>query len=217
MLTYEKAIAARLKSSRKKAGFRSARDAAASLGVSYPTYAGHENGSRGIREADLIAYSKAFNVSVNFLAFDSGNLSRRFVLPLIDLFGQNVQMDQSKLSDVAIGLVEVNPPFPIPEGLSAVRIPDGRFCPHYFSGELLLVAVSSSPVDCIAKRSLFLIETSPEGSGGRVAIPGTVLRKGDHAEAFDVQESNGRVHVNVKVIWSAQVVGVVSEPRDPLP
>lgn len=204
--------AERLREARKGAGFRSAKSAAIMLRVPYPTYAGHENGSRGIKDAELIEYSKAFNVPLSWLAFGSSKIYRRIVLPLIALFGQPDEMSKSRQKDFALGLVEVTPPFPIPEGLSAVRIPDGRFSPHYFEGELLLVSIAATPVDCVAKRSLFLIENSSESSNGRLAIPGTVLRESDNAGTFDVQETNGRVHFNVKVIWSAEVVGVVREP-----
>ncbi len=39
----------RLVAARKQAGFDSAADAAAALGVPYGTYAGHENGSSGFK------------------------------------------------------------------------------------------------------------------------------------------------------------------------
>jgi len=59
-------IGQRLKAARKAAGFKTARAAAESLGVPYPTYTQHENGTRGIvREADL--YTRRFKVSLDWL------------------------------------------------------------------------------------------------------------------------------------------------------
>lgn len=208
--------AERLRGARRGAGFRSAKSAAAVLKVSYPTYAGHENGSRGIKDTELVEYSKAFNVSLSWLAFGTSKLERRFILHLISLFEHSSEMLENKLNDVAFGLIEVSPPFPIPDGLSAVRFPDSRFIPHYFPGELLLVSVVASPVNCLAKRSLFLIEKSTETAQGRLAIPGTILREGENVGTFDIQEASGRVHINVKVIWSAEVIGVVRESMDAL-
>lgn len=59
-------IGERLKAAREAAGFKTAKQAAQSLGVSYPTYVQHENGTRGIvREADL--YARRFRVSLDWL------------------------------------------------------------------------------------------------------------------------------------------------------
>ncbi len=62
----EKEVGQRLKEARKRAGFRTAKEAAESLGVAYPTYSQHENGTRGIlREAEL--YARRFKVSLDWL------------------------------------------------------------------------------------------------------------------------------------------------------
>ncbi len=60
-------IAFRLKNARLKAGFSTAAAAARRLGVAYPTYAAHENGSRGIGNEELLAYAKAFKVEASWL------------------------------------------------------------------------------------------------------------------------------------------------------
>ena len=57
------ARASRLKELRKKAGYDSARAAAASLGVAYSTYIAHENGSRGIPENAARQYARRFQTS----------------------------------------------------------------------------------------------------------------------------------------------------------
>ncbi len=64
-------IGLRLKAARKAAGFKTARAAAESLGVPYPTYSQHENGTRGIvREVDL--YTRRFKVSLDWLMRGKG-------------------------------------------------------------------------------------------------------------------------------------------------
>lgn len=59
-------IAARLRAARLHAGFSSAEEAAASLGMTYSTYAAHENGSRGIGRAQEL-YARRFKVSLDWL------------------------------------------------------------------------------------------------------------------------------------------------------
>lgn len=59
-------IGGRLRKAREAAGYRSAAAAATALNMAYPTYAGHENGSRGI-EKHLARYAQFFRVSVDWL------------------------------------------------------------------------------------------------------------------------------------------------------
>lgn len=60
-------LAERLKKARKEAGYRSASAAAEALGISYPTYATHENGTRTPKARDLYLYAKRFKVAQSWL------------------------------------------------------------------------------------------------------------------------------------------------------
>ena len=51
----------------RKEKYRTAADAAKALGVKYPTYAGHENGSRGILVDEAVKYAKHFKVRLDWL------------------------------------------------------------------------------------------------------------------------------------------------------
>lgn len=62
-----KEIGNRLKAARKAAGFLSATEAATALGMNYRTYAGHENGNRGISRNTLELYAKRFGVTTDWL------------------------------------------------------------------------------------------------------------------------------------------------------
>lgn len=68
--------AARLRQARMDAGFKSAADAARSLGVAYATYAGHENGERGLRFDVARDYAKAFKTDVQWI-FSGKEMPRR--------------------------------------------------------------------------------------------------------------------------------------------
>lgn len=63
--------AERLKHARLKAGFRTAKSGAERLGVPYGTYAGHENGSRGILPEEAARYAKAFKSRPEWILYGS--------------------------------------------------------------------------------------------------------------------------------------------------
>jgi len=67
----------RLVAARKQAGFENAREAAAAVGVPYPTYAGHENGSSGFRADKGELYARRFKVRFEWLMREIG--------PMVDL------------------------------------------------------------------------------------------------------------------------------------
>lgn len=73
-MSTEKDIGARLRQARKNKNFQSAADAARALNIAYPTYAGHENGNRGLRSS-LERYAKFFGVSVEWLLTGRGSPS----------------------------------------------------------------------------------------------------------------------------------------------
>lgn len=65
-------IAARLKLAREAARFPSARAASDALGVPYATYAGHENGSRGVEVEAATHYARRYKVSLDWLLDGKG-------------------------------------------------------------------------------------------------------------------------------------------------
>tara|TARA_Y100001947_G_scaffold155109_1_gene160570 strand:+ start:622 stop:1305 length:684 start_codon:yes stop_codon:yes gene_type:complete len=82
----------RLREARVAAGYSSVQDACAAFGWKYSTYAGHENGQRGIRADALQRYAKAYRVTVEWLLTGKGGSSRSVAandpitrIPLYDL------------------------------------------------------------------------------------------------------------------------------------
>lgn len=67
-----KTIAERLVEAREKAGFQTTREAAASLGMPYPTYAAHENGTTGFKLDQQIHYARKYKVSLDWLLTGKG-------------------------------------------------------------------------------------------------------------------------------------------------
>lgn len=64
----------RLVAARRHAGFENATKAADALGVAYPTYAGHENGSSGFRRDTAALYARRFGVSLDWLISGRGKM-----------------------------------------------------------------------------------------------------------------------------------------------
>lgn len=81
-IAFMESVADRLRQARQEAGFESVADAARALGVSYPTYAGHENGARGLRRDSLTKYARRFKVSVDWLLTGKGDKSEDAAEPM---------------------------------------------------------------------------------------------------------------------------------------
>jgi len=62
----------RLKEARVAAGYSSSAEAARAMGVGASTYAGHENGSRGIKADAARLYARRFKVRVEWLLYGTG-------------------------------------------------------------------------------------------------------------------------------------------------
>ncbi len=206
-LAVHSARASRLKAARIDAGFRTAREAAERLQIPYPTYAGHENGSRGIKDGELLLYSEAFKTSVTWIAFGIQATVNKALLPSVAFFDTIKPMDD--LANGLEGFIEVEAPFPIPSGVSVVRIPDDHLSPTYFKNELLLIQSAGTLSGCIAKRCLIILEKQNSAGPERVSVAGTILRVTTAGQG-DVQEITGRVHFEARILWAAEVVGIVA-------
>lgn len=64
----------RLVAARTQAGFETAAEAAKTVNVPYPTYAGHENGSSGFRADKGEIYAKKFKVRFEWLMRGTGQM-----------------------------------------------------------------------------------------------------------------------------------------------
>jgi phage repressor protein C with HTH and peptisase S24 domain len=116
--------AKRLIHARELAGYATPVDAARAFGWKEPTYYGHENGSRGIREATARRYAKAFRVSPAWLLTGEGDpktgvnqphppkYERELLIAAIEglLSALLADMDSSQaheLAEAVLGLVEL--------------------------------------------------------------------------------------------------------------
>lgn len=82
----------RLAEAREAAGFTTVGEAANSLGIPYPTYAAHENGTTGFKFEAAVKYARKFKVSLDWLITGKGrgpssenNLAWEIYLELCEL------------------------------------------------------------------------------------------------------------------------------------
>lgn len=73
----------RLKQARRDAGYKSAAEAARALGIPYPTFASHENGSRKFEADEASVYARKFKVETDWLLYGrTGKTLTKSSLPL---------------------------------------------------------------------------------------------------------------------------------------
>lgn len=105
-------LAERLVAARSHAGFSTAQAAADALGVKYPTYAGHENGSSGFRAATGAVYARKFKVSFEWLMSGRGSMlpepmvSEALEVPLLSWVSAGAMMRED-VADEALGHIKI--------------------------------------------------------------------------------------------------------------
>jgi DNA-binding XRE family transcriptional regulator len=107
----------RLKQARMDAGYRTTRDAAASLGIVYATYAGHENGNRAFDIDAAKIYARKFKVSLEWLLGGKGDpypnaamirpeVIRAVLVHMASEYPQVISADPNQFAAVVIDLCE---------------------------------------------------------------------------------------------------------------
>ena len=156
-MTADSEIGERLARARRAAGYPSAAAAARALSVPYPTYAGHENGARGLR-GKLEDYARRFGVTTDWLLTGKGSgpkSSDHLVEPVnatigdklpnavktIPLYGHAIGgqdgefvLNGNKLDDIA-----APPSISGIAGAYAVTVAGESMEPRYFDGETVFV------------------------------------------------------------------------------
>ena len=109
----------RLLAARQAAGYETAADAARSLGVKYPTYAGHENGSSGFRAKTAAVYARKFGVSFEWLLRGTGNMFKKEDSPLLQETIEMLRAVDPDFQEVVAGFlrsrIAATSPKPSPE------------------------------------------------------------------------------------------------------
>jgi repressor LexA len=133
-------IAARLKAARKDAGFSSVGEAATTLGVPYPTYAAHENGSRAFDNEAAAFYARRYRVSIDWLLTGKGErTSRPTTVPVMGYLGAGAEVEPEFEQVPPEGLDQIDIPFSLPDDLIAFVVKGDSMLPFYKDGTTIIV------------------------------------------------------------------------------
>lgn len=185
----------RLMIARKHAGFASAAEAAVALGVAYPTYAGHENGSSGFRAKTGEIYARRFRVSFDWLMTGRGPMQatgdRQVRLKGYVGAAQTVY----QFDDDGAGWVDAPPGTPY--DVEAVEVRGDSMLPLYRSGAILYYSKQLSPEDMIGEQCV--VQLADE----RVLVK--TLRRGSERGLYTLNSLNAPDIEDVVVDWAAPI------------
>ncbi len=187
----------RLKMARLRSGFRSASEAASYLSIPYGTYSGHENGSRGIKESDLLRYASAFKVSPAWLAFGGHRKKQK-----ISVFGRagSIRMNDT-LPSTHRTVVEIAPPFPIDPDCRALIVATSEFAPAFLIDDVVLLGQNQTLDALVNIRCAALIDHS--------VLLGHILSVEPNNKCH-FQLPSGKMHLNVQPTWSAPITAIIT-------
>ena len=130
----------RLQWARESAGFENASDAARAMGVPVPTYAAHENGSRGLRRDAAAKYAQRFKVSLDWLLTGRGTPRQgaKRLLPVVGYVGAGAEVLGIDDGMKGAGIDEVEAPPNASGNAIAVRVRGDSMMPAYRDGDYII-------------------------------------------------------------------------------
>ncbi|MBI6628347.1 LexA family transcriptional regulator [Pontibaca salina] len=215
------AIYDRLKEAREKAGYETAADAAGAFGWPYPTYAAHENGSRGFRAETAQRYAKAFRVTAHWLLYGDENIDRvedgepapsnAALVPVYDVAASagngTVVEYEAEIYSLAF------PPDYLkkltsssPTNLAIISVKGDSMDPTLVDDDVVLLDTSKTN---LSFDGLFVIRFDDAlhvKRVGRSAKPGHVTIISDNTAFRDIEASKGDLNVVGKVLWYGRKV-----------
>lgn len=203
-------IGARLKVARDAAGYRSAAKAAEAMGMAYPTYAGHENGSRGLRK-NIERYAQFFRVSVDWLLTGrgegpkrNGNGSRPTLGRPLPPPGHVRLMGRVGAGQVFTPLGDddgefVEAPEGVPPTTEAVEVDGDSMFPAYEDRSLIYYSQTLPPEMMVNRRAVIRL------ADGSMTVK--VIRRGSADGLWTLQSINARYDdmVDLVIDWAAPI------------
>jgi phage repressor protein C with HTH and peptisase S24 domain len=188
-------ISERLRQARQDAGFADAVEAAASLGIKYPTYVAHENGSRGFGRTKAELYARKFKVSLEWLLTGKGQMPQKYQLvPVVGHVGAGHLVFPAEGNQ--FGMVEAPP---VERGtLAALIVRGDSMFPLCSDGDVVFYEDNiSNPNDLVGKKVVCRILNGPTLV--------KVLRKGNQPGAWTLESINAPPIENVTIDWVRRV------------
>lgn len=148
----------RLTLAREAAGFKSGREAAMRHHWAESTYTQHENGTRGMRQAVIESYAKAFGVDASWISFGTGKNP------------PDIPKDRALLDVRGFAEADVAPLANLPRDRQVIYKQITRAILPHDQHPNYLIAGRSRPDLAIAKNDLIVSQMATTVSDGDIAI-----------------------------------------------
>jgi phage repressor protein C with HTH and peptisase S24 domain len=196
----------RLMWARKEAGYETAREAAAALGVTESTYMGHENGFRGFKSSAEI-YARKFKVNLEWLLTGRGSpyKNMRKTAKAVGYIGAGAEIlpfDGHSPGE----LEEVDIPPGVPDDAVLVIVRGDSMYPRYFENEMLFyVRRMDDPLRHIGQECVIALQD------GRMLVK--ILRRSSAEGFFNLESWNAPLIEAVAIQWAAPVLARVNKSK----
>ena len=188
--------------------YRFAKDAAVAMGVPYGTYSGHEAGSRGIKDDELLRYARFFRVPPEWISYgrgDGGVDSAESIVPIDGLIGAGGEIDTNVSQAFGGDVAEVKLDIPLPPGLRAYEVWGISMLPKYDPGDVILVQSNADPVDSLVGNVGLVVTYDGRRFLKRV-------QKGSEAGLYDLESFNAPTLKDERVVEAARIY--IAVPAD---
>lgn len=198
----DKAIGRRLRQARLAMGYEEVGDAADALGMKYSTYAGHENGNRGLLRS-IQKYADFYNVTLEWLMTGKGK-GPGLLNPPTTIFDHEHEVPM----DSYVGAGEIV--YPIEDGGHYVEAPPGAtpetkaagirgdsMLPAFEDGWIIYWSKHLPPEEMINRRCVVQV------SDGRRYVK--TLRRGSTHGLWTLTSSNASDIEDVDLEWAAPI------------
>lgn len=188
-------LADRLVIARKHAGFASAAEAAVALGVPYPTYAGHENGSSGFRAKSGELYARRFRVSFDWLMNGKGHMQAQGERQVRLAGYVGAAQEVYQFDEDGAGWVDAPPGTPY--DVEAVEVRGDSMLPLYKSGAILYYSKMLPPEQMLGELCVVRLED------GRNLVK--TIRRGAERGLYTLISLNAPDIEDVAIEWAAPI------------
>lgn len=193
----------RLKTARER-HFRTAKDAAASLGLPYGTYSGHESGSRGIKDDELQLYARRFHVPLQWLAHGIGDLNDKptSIVTIVGRIGAGAQIDVG-VEQIPESGDQIETVLPLPAGAIGFEVVGDSMWPRYDPGDVIVCDANGIPLGDLPEGEEAAVRTS-EGLRYLKRV-----YRGQPEGFHDLISHNAAPIKGAHLDWAADVIAII--------
>ncbi len=194
-------IGDRLRWARRRAGYATATEAAVSRGWPVPTYAAHENGSRGLKLETARRYAEKFNVSLIWLLTGEGGQDVGKKVGLVGHAGLGCEVFPSNGDDPWFAIDDIDLPAFDADELAAIRVVGDAMYPFYKDGDIIYFKRERDlEAEVVGRECVVRL------ANGRMYLKR--VEHGRHPGVYTLVSSNAPPLSDVALAWAARVVWI---------